>query len=280
MEYISAKLSDYEFDRISGLVYSLCGINLGSGKKELVMARLVKRLNELKLHSYDLYLEYLGKDKSGCELLQLIDVITTNVTSFFREMHHFDYIKEQILPEYKLKFDKIRIWSAGCSSGEEPYSIAALLFEQNGDLMPKDVKILATDISTQALMKAKEGVYNNQLVKSVPKTLQSKCFDAFTAEDEYGRAVNYYKVKPDIRGAVRFARLNLIDEWPMKGPFKIIFCRNVMIYFDKKTQEKLVAKYHGLLENGGHLFIGHSENLSSISHSFKYVQPGVYLKRL
>jgi chemotaxis protein methyltransferase CheR len=278
MEFISAKLSDYEFDRISGLVYSLCGISLGSGKKELVTARLARRLNELKLQSYDAYLKYLSGDESGYELLQLIDVITTNVTSFFREMHHFDYIKEHILPEYKSKSNKIRIWSAGCSSGEEPYSMAVLLFEEIGNLMLRDVKILATDISTNILSKAKEGVYDKQLVNGVPKILLTKYFEVLTTKDEYGRTVNYYKVKSDIRSVVRFARLNLMDDWPMKGPFKIIFCRNVMIYFDKKTQEKLVAKYHGLLENGGHLFIGHSENLSPVSHSFKYVQPGVYLK--
>ncbi len=278
MEYISAKLSDYEFDRISGLVYSLCGINLGSGKKELVTARLAKRLNELKLQSYDAYLKYLSGDESGYELLQLIDVITTNVTSFFREMHHFDYIREHILPEYKIKSEKIRIWSAGCSSGEEPYSMAVLLFEEIGNLMLRDVKILATDISTNILAKAKEGVYDRQLVNGVPKTLLGKYFDAFKEPDEYGRPVYLYKVKVDIRSVVRFARLNLMEDWPMKGPFKIIFCRNVMIYFDKKTQEKLVGKYYGLLETGGHLFIGHSENLSSISHSFKYIQPGVYLK--
>lgn len=278
MEYISAKLSDYEFDRISGLVYSLCGINLGSGKKELVTARLAKRLNELKLQSYDAYLKYLSGDESGYELLQLIDVITTNVTSFFREMHHFDYIREHILPEYKIKSEKIRIWSAGCSSGEEPYSMAVILFEEIGNLMLRDVKILATDISTNILAKAKEGVYDRQLVNGVPKTLLGKYFDAFKEPDEYGRLVYLYKVKADIRSVVRFARLNLMEDWPMKGPFKIIFCRNVMIYFDKKTQEKLVGKYYGLLETGGHLFIGHSENLSSISHSFKYIQPGVYLK--
>ncbi len=278
MEYISAKLSDYEFDRISGLVYSLCGINLGSGKKELVTARLAKRLNELKLQSYDAYLKYLSGDESGYELLQLIDVITTNVTSFFREMHHFDYIREHILPEYKIKSEKIRIWSAGCSSGEEPYSMAVILFEEIGNLMLRDVKILATDISTNILAKAKEGVYDRQLVNGVPKTLLGKYFDAFKEPDEYGRPVYLYKVKSDIRSVVRFARLNLMEDWPMKGPFKIIFCRNVMIYFDKKTQEKLVGKYYGLLETGGHLFIGHSENLSSISHSFKYIQPGVYLK--
>lgn len=278
MEYISAKLSDYEFDRISGLVYSLCGINLGSGKKELVTARLAKRLNELKLQSYDAYLKYLSGDESGYELLQLIDVITTNVTSFFREMHHFDYIREHILPEYKIKSEKIRVWSAGCSSGEEPYSMAVLLFEEIGNLMFRDVKILATDISTNILTKAKEGVYDKQLVDGIPKTLLSKYFDAFTDRDGYGRILYNFKVKSDIKSVVRFARLNLIEDWPMKGPFKIIFCRNVMIYFDKKTQEKLVGKYYGLLETGGHLFIGHSENLSSISHSFKYVQPGVYLK--
>ncbi len=278
MEYISAKLSDYEFDRISGLVYSLCGISLGSGKKELVTARLAKRLNELKLQSYDAYLKYLSGDESGYELLQLIDVITTNVTSFFREMHHFDYIRERILPEYRIKSEKIRVWSAGCSSGEEPYSMAVLLFEEIGNLMLRDVKILATDISTNILTKAKEGVYDKQLVNGVPKMLLNKYFDAFTDRDEYGRTLYNFKVKSDIRSVVRFARLNLMEDWPMKGPFKIIFCRNVMIYFDKKTQEKLVGKYHALLETGGHLFIGHSENLSSISHSFKYVQPGVYLK--
>ncbi len=278
MEYISARLSDYEFEKISGLVYSICGINLGSGKKELVTARLAKRLNELRLPCYDSYLKFLKNDENGYELFQLIDVITTNVTSFFREIHHFDYIKENLLPVYKNKSDKIRIWSAGCSSGEEPYSIAIMLFEELGNVILRDIKILATDISTQILSKAKEASYTKQLIEGVPKQLINKYFDGYSAADEFGKNICMYKLKSDIRNIVRFARLNLMDEWPMKGPFKIIFCRNVMIYFDKSTQEKLVGRYYGLLDKGGHLFIGHSENLSSISHEFKYVQPGVYVK--
>jgi len=278
MEYISAKLSNYEFEKITGLIYSLCGISLGSGKKELVTARLTKRLNDLKLPSFDSYLKHVQNDESGYELLQLIDVITTNVTSFFREAHHFDYIREHLIPAFKAKSDRIRIWSAGCSSGEEPYSMAILLNEEFGNVMLKDIKILATDISTHILSKAKEGLYEKQLIEGVPKALLGKYFECLTARDEFKNVKYFYRAKPELKNLISFARLNLMEEWPMKGPFKIIFCRNVMIYFDKQTQEKLVGKYYNLLEPGGHLFIGHSENLSSISHSYKYVQPGVYMK--
>lgn len=278
MEYISAKLSDIEFDRISGLIYSLCGISLGAGKKELVTARLAKRLNELRLPNFNSYMKHVQNDASGYELLQLIDVITTNVTSFFREMNHFDYIKDHVLPEYKTGSDRIKIWSAGCSSGEEPYSIAVMLFEELGNLMLRDVRILATDISTHILSKAREAVYDKQLVEGVPKVLLAKYFDCIVSRNDFNEPVYHYKVKNEVRNLVRFARLNLMEDWPMKGPFKMIFCRNVMIYFDKQTQEKLVGKYYNLLETGGLLFIGHSENLASVSHSFKYVQPGVYLK--
>jgi len=144
--------------------------------------------------------------------------------------------------------------------------------------MLKDIKILATDISTHILSKAKEGLYEKQLIEGVPKALLGKYFECLTARDEFKNVKYFYRAKPELKNLISFARLNLMEEWPMKGPFKIIFCRNVMIYFDKQTQEKLVGKYYNLLEPGGHLFIGHSENLSSISHSYKYVQPGVYMK--
>lgn len=278
MEYISAKLSDYEFEKISSLIYSLCGISLGAGKKELVTARLTKRLNELRLPDFDSYMKHLQRDASGYELLQMIDVITTNVTSFFREANHFEFLKERVLPGYRNNSEKLRVWSAGCSSGEEPYSLAILIFEELGNVLLRDVKILATDISTHILSKAKEGVYDAQLVEGVPKILLTKYFDRLKQPDEFNAPSYYYKIKPEVRNIVRFARLNLMEEWPMKGPFKVIFCRNVMIYFDKQTQEKLIGKYYNLLETGGYLFTGHSENLASVSHSFKYVQPGVYLK--
>ncbi|MFB3885953.1 MAG: protein-glutamate O-methyltransferase CheR [Thermodesulfobacteriota bacterium] len=259
-----------QFEKISQLIYQLVGINLHAGKQELVKARLAKRLRALGLKSVDAYMEYLKYDNPEEELSALVDVMTTNKTDFFREPHHFDYLCREIVP--RLKGRKIRIWSAGCSSGEEPYSIAIVLHEQITDFERWDFRILATDLSSRMLARAQKGIYERSC-REVPPLLLSKYFKCMEA-----KPTRCYQVIESLRHQVHFARLNLIGDWPMKGPFDLIFCRNVMIYFDKPTQEQLVNRFWNLLKPGGHLFVGHSESLVGSQHPFHYAQPAIYVK--
>lgn len=271
MDLMFVELSEKQFRKVSRLVYRLCGINLKEGKQALVRARLMKRLRALKLPDFDTYLKYLESDAGYQELSFLIDVITTNKTSFFREPEHFSYLRDSILP--KLKHRRLRFWTAACSSGEESFSLGILLRESISDIDYKDVKILATDISARMLEKAREAVYTEDEIRDVPPAIFHKYFTKVREEP-----LRSYQVKSNIRAMVKIARLNLIDLWPMKGPFDVIFCRNVMIYFDKQTQETLINRFWNLMEPGSYLFVGHSEGLSAISHKFRYVRPAIYRK--
>jgi len=264
------RLKKAQFETISQLVYRTAGINLHPGKQELVKARLTKRLRALGLKSLDAYMEYLRHDSPKEELSALVDVMTTNKTSFFREPQHFDYLCRQIVP--KLRDRKVRLWSAGCSSGEEPYSIAILLNERIPDLSLWDFRILATDLSNRMLERAQHGIYE-QSCRDVPPLFISKYFKCLGTN-----GARCYQIIERLRRQVQFARLNLVGEWPMKGPFDVIFCRNVMIYFDKPTQEQLVSRFWNLLKPGGHLLVGHSESLAGSQHRFHYVQPAIYVK--
>jgi len=270
-DLMGAELSQGQFQRVSQLVHSKCGIKLRSGKEALVRSRLMKRLRALGMSSFKEYFRYLEEDGSGRELGCMIDVITTNKTSFFREIDHFNYLREQIIPALKGK--RVRIWSAGCSSGEEPYSLAILLREELADRDLRDAKILATDISVRMLEKVRRGLYESEALRTIPPVLIQKYF--VRAQNGSGYQ---YRVKDAIKLMVREALLNLIEPWPLKGPFNAIFCRNVMMYFDRTTQETLVNRFWELLEPGGHLFVGHSESLSAVPHKFSYVQPAVYRK--
>jgi chemotaxis protein methyltransferase CheR len=265
------KLKKAQFERISQLVGRLTGINLHPGKHELVRARLTKRLRILGLKSFDAYMEYLEHDHPEEELVAMIEAMTTNKTSFFREPQHFRYLCRQIVPG--LRNRKIRVWSAGCSSGEEPYSTAILLDEAINDHALWDIGILATDLSSHMIAHARKGVYDKNHLREVPPLLISKYFTCIET-----RPVRRYQVIELLRRCVHFARLNLMGEWPMRGPFDVIFCRNVMIYFDKFTQEQLVNRFWKLLKPGGHLFVGHSESLAGSPHKFRYVQPATYVK--
>jgi chemotaxis protein methyltransferase CheR len=265
------KLKNAQFERISQLVYQLTGINLHSGKQELVNARLTKRLRALGLKSFDAYMEHLKRDNPEGELVAMIEAMTTNKTSFFRESQHFDYLGRQIVPG--LRNRKIRAWSAGCSSGEEPYSTAILLNEAIQDLALWDISILATDLSSHMIAHARKATYDTNHLRDMPALLISKYFTCIETNP-----VRRYQVIEPLRRLVHFARLNLMGEWPMRGPFDVIFCRNVMIYFDKPTQERLVNRFWKLLKPGGHLFVGHSESLTGSPHKFRYVQPAIYMK--
>jgi chemotaxis protein methyltransferase CheR len=271
-----AELSETQFQRISALVKSLCGIDLHEGKQELVRSRLARRLRQLGLPGFAEYLTHLRQDASGEELTAMLDVLSTNLTSFFREPEHFAYLVQHLLPRWAGDGGqprRLRLWSAGCSSGEEPYSAAICLREALADLEQWDIGILATDLSTRVLRRARAGLYAADRLTDVPPDLLSRHFERRGSGD--GRS---YQVCAGVRRLVHFARLNLIGPWPMRGPFGAIFCRNVMIYFDKPTQERLINRYFDLLAPGGTLFVGHSESLTGIRHQYRYVQPTIYEK--
>ena len=263
-------LAERHFQTIGKMLYHIAGISLHPGKEGLVRSRLAHRLRALKLDDFDSYLDFLERDKSGAELSNMVDVLTTNKTSFFRENEHFAFLQKDVLPALVSKGAPLRFWSAGCSTGEEPYTLGILLHEllERGDR--GRAKILATDISSRVLAQAKAGRYAEAVAAEVPPELLRRHFTRGPG--------GTWEAGPSLRGLVTFARLNLMDAWPMRGPFQAIFCRNVMIYFDKPTQETLVGRYYDLLAPGGHLFVGHSESLSGIAHRFTYVQPAVYRK--
>lgn len=274
----SIVLSESDFRRISNMVYEHCGINLHSGKKELVRARLAKRLRLGNFGSFPEYMNHVLKDKTGKEFSLLIDSLSTNLTSFFREVQHFEFLQSRFLPalmERKRKSSnfRIRTWSAGCSSGEEPYSIAISLHEATQGKGRWNIKVLATDISSSILQRAKAGIYDAERVEPVPYLQKQKYL---VARRKNGH--NTFEVSNRLRDTVIFSYLNLMNDWPIKGPLDFIFCRNVMIYFDKATQSNLVNRFWDLLDSGGILFTGHSESLTGIEHKFKYVQPTIYMK--
>ena len=271
-------LTEEDFRQISQLVYDHCGINLHDGKKELIRSRLAKKMREGRFNSFPEYMEYIQSDKTGRAFSDFIDSLSTNLTSFFRENQHFEYVKDVLLPKIIAKKQqqgnyKVRVWSAGCSSGEEPYSIAITLLENLPQFSRWDVKVLATDISTRILDTAKAGIYAAERVHPVP--VQQKMT---YLEQKVRNGQKVYEVRQCLRDLIVFRYLNLMNEWPIKGPLDFIFCRNVMIYFDKPTQASLVKRYWDLLDSGGLLFTGHSESLTGIEHDFKYVQPTIYMK--
>lgn len=271
-------LSEKEFRLISDLVYKHCGINLHDGKKELVRARLAKRLREGNFDTFSEYIRHVLEDPTGREFSMLVDSLSTNLTKFFREEQHFEYLRSQFLPrilaaKQARQSPRIRGWSAGCSTGEEPYSIAITLLEAVAGRGHWDVKLLATDVSTRVLERAKKGVYDKERVDPIPLPLRNKYL---LHRKDRGR--DLYEVGDALRNVILFRYLNLMEDWPVRGPLDFIFCRNVMIYFDKPTQGRLINRYYDLLASGGVLFTGHSESLTGIEHRFRYVQPTIYAK--
>lgn len=272
MDY--ADLSDRDFRRFSNLVYEKCGINLHNGKKALVHTRLGKRLRDGGFRDFDDYYRFVRERDNQEELVQLLDAISTNLTSFFREEKHFAFLREQLFPSYvKRKQKRIRVWSAGCSSGEEPYSLAMSFFEYFGLNGQVEIRIFASDISTKVLSKARTGVYGWDRVSNLKQPFLKQYFQTGT-----GRQAGNVRVKEFVRERITFERINLMEPFPFGEEFDVIFCRNVMIYFDKKTQERLVNKFHDLLVDGGYLFIGLSESLTGVNHPLRYIVPTVYKK--
>ncbi len=271
------QIDDGEFRRIADLVYTKFGINLTEKKKALVRGRLNKLIKGMGFSSFAEYYDSVVGDTTGKYLISLVDKISTNHSYFFRENDHFNFLIEQGLPEFERKYGNspeggLRIWSAGCAAGEEPYTLAILLYEYFGKraLQGKPV-VLATDISLTALEQAMEGVYVHERVKTVPKELAAKYLQSAGPEK--------MRVSDELRKLVLFKRLNFMrDSFPFKGKFHFIFCRNVMIYFDTKTKMDLVAKFHRYLHDDGYLFIGHSETLGRGNDMFQYVKPALYKK--
>lgn len=266
------------FSEFRDFIYLKSGIHLTELKIPLLKARVSKRLRALEMDSYSEYLNYLKNDKSGQEIVDFLNVISTNTTHFYRESVHFDVLRKFIR---KTLFDegkrKLRIWSAASSSGEEPYSIAITVDDVMNDLGcagKVDFKLLATDISTKVLEKALAGVYLKENMKELPDSLMKKYFTEYLQNKEAVCLVN-----DEIKQLISFRRLNLSQTpFPMKGPMDVIFCRNVMIYFDNEVRQKLIDEAYRLLKPGGLLMIGHSESLSALKTKFKILHPAVYIK--
>ena len=272
-----SSLSDEDYRFLCELIYERSRIHLGPDKRTLVTSRLAKRLRFYGIASYGEYCDLLRSPKGDEELQFLIDRISTNHTHFFREQKHFDYMSEAVIPKWQAearRTEPFRIWSAASSSGEEAYSIAIHLAERFAAADANRWQIEGTDISTRVLEIARQGVYEADRLAGVPAEVLRRHFQ---------RGVNQWagqlRVKDDLRRRIRFQHLNLLDgNYPFDRPFDLIFCRNVMIYFDRPTQETLVRLLAEKLTPGGHLFVGHSESLSGVKHTLKLVHPAIYLK--
>lgn len=269
-------LTDKEFCHLRDLIYAQTGIALTEHKRTLVRARLAKRLRHHNLASFSDYYHLLTeKDPDGSELIEMINCITTNKTDFFRESHHFDFLTEQVIPEQRTLTRgqrRFRIWSAGSSTGEEAYSAAMTIREAISSDELWDVRILATDIDTRVLRHGEEGIYSFDQASRIPEHLLRRYFLRGTGENS-----GHVRVKPTLRQLVDFRYLNLMDEsWPMRGPFDVIFCRNVIIYFDRETQRRLISRLLKLLRPDGYLFLGHSESLIGTDDAVQHVGQSIY----
>lgn len=261
-------ITDSEFEYFRNLVYKESGINLTPNKKCLVQTRVSKLSKKIKFDSYDELFSMLKEDKQGTLLVHLLDSISTNHTFFFRENEHFNYLNEKILPELKAKQIKPKIWSAASSSGEEPYTLAITLQEFFGK---PNYTMLCSDISTRMLKQAQNGVYSENAIKDISIELKRKYFQKGT-----GQSDGLVKTKDILRQNMTFKRHNLLEPLADKITFDIIFCRNVMIYFDNETKQKVIDLLSPKLSDGGYLIIGHSESLNATKHSLKMVKPTIY----
>ncbi len=265
--------SDANFECVRGLLREHAGISLSGAKRGMVYSRLARRLRALGLGSFDAYCRQVATGQ-GEEFTHFINALTTNLTAFFREEHHFDYLAAELLPRWREQHAgdrRLRIWSAGCSIGEEAFSIAMTLSEAMPDIGDWDVRILATDIDSSVIATASRGVYDLERVSSLDPARLRRWFQKGKGEN-----AGKVRVSPEIRRLVTFRTLNLMHAWPMRGPFDAIFCRNVVIYFDKPTQRMLFERIADLLPPGGHLFIGHSESLFKVSERFENLGRTIY----
>ncbi len=267
-------ISDEEFTLIASFIKEHSGINLKNEKKTLLVGRLGSIVKEHNLNSFMEYYQLLKKDQEGKILNQLIDKITTNHTYFMREAEHFNYLSQEVLPYMKntIKDKDLRVWCAASSTGEEAYTLAIILWEFfNNETYGWDKKLLATDLSLSVLKEAEEGIYSIERLKNLPKIWILNYFDKISED--------HYQAKKSLRREIIYRRFNLLEpQYPFRKKFHIIFCRNVMIYFDNDTKATLINKLYDSLEYGGYLFIGHSESISRDTTSFQYIKPAVYRK--
>jgi chemotaxis protein methyltransferase CheR len=274
MEGSEFPLAPEEFERIRGRLHAAAGISLSDAKRTLVVARLSRILRTRRLPSFTAYLDFLEREGSGADAQEFVNALTTNLTRFWREAHHFDhlvsYIGKLIQTRQPGSDRRLRIWSAGCSTGQEPYSIALSLIAAFPELKRWDFKILATDIDTTVLARGAAGVYPESELNGLSAT-QAALFERLPER--------HIGVPQTVAGLVSFKPLNLMAPWPMKGPFDAIFCRNVAIYFDRRTQGEVFGRIGSLLAPGGFLYIGHSENLGSGGTGFRLVGKTVYQSR-
>jgi chemotaxis protein methyltransferase CheR len=264
--------NDFEF--IRDMVGERTGIVLSDHKVDMVYGRLARRLRQLKLKSFKDYLARLQQDDDQ-ELVEFTNALTTNLTAFFREPHHFEFLGHTGIPELikKRPNRRLRVWSAGCSTGEEPYTIAITLHEALPSLRDWDVKILATDLDSNVVARAKAGIYDQERVNGISKNRLNRWF-------RKGRGENSGKVRvaSELQQLITFKQLNLMHQWPMKGPFDVIFCRNVVIYFNKETQRVLFDRYADMLAADGYLIVGHSESLHKVTNRFELLGKTIYRK--
>jgi chemotaxis protein methyltransferase CheR len=265
-------LQDSDFRKISELVMATTGIVIDGRKRAFIHGRLGRRLRILGLADFSEYCRFLDGPDGAAERDVLVNAVTTNHTSFFREAHHFEFLAKSVLPAIVRDSPgtkgRLRIWSAGCSTGEEPYTLAMTVCDCPLPLSGWDVRILATDLDTNVLAHAEAGIYDAERVQSIPKPFRQRYVDL----EPDGRG----SMKPVLRSLITFKPLNLLGEWPMSGPFDVIFCRNVVIYFDKPTQRRLFDRYADILKPDGWLTVGHSESLQNLSDRFELVSRTVY----
>ena len=268
-------LSDAAAEQIIELAYHETGIRLNMAKKPMMISRLNKRLDELGIDTFEEYVKYLQKNgATSHEFSAFVDAISTNKTAFFRENDHFEYLTANVLPTYSVRSGRnVSIWSAGCSTGKEPYTLAMVCAEYFAD--SKGFEILASDISQAALKSAIIGVYPKDKYHQIPDAFQKKYL-----LKGVGSQSSNFRITPEIRARIRFKTVNLVDEtWELPQNVSIIFCRNVMIYFDKATRQSIISRMYDILPPEGWLFIGHSETLNDLDHQFTAVRPTIYVKR-
>ncbi len=263
-------MADADFKHLATMAYDISGIVLGDQKKELVYSRISRRIRKLNLENFSQYCQYLSSNHES-ETNEFLNAITTNLTSFFRESHHFEFLAKEVIPKWKKekKGQPIRIWSSACSTGPEPYSIAITL-NKNMVVDKFNIKILATDLDSDVLAKARQGEYPIADIEQLPRNYLSNFLR--NKGQETGQ------VKDNIRQMIQFNLLNLLGPWPMKHQFDVVFCRNVVIYFNKETQRELFDRIADTMVDGGYLFIGHSETLHGMTERFENVGRTIYQK--
>jgi chemotaxis protein methyltransferase CheR len=264
--------TDGDFRAIVQMIGDRTGIVLTDAKRQMVYSRLARRLRALAIPRFADYLAMVQEDEA--ELVNFVNALTTNLTAFFREKHHFNFLQSTLLPELMRRHERdrrLRIWSAGCSTGEEPYSIAMVVRESVPLDRGWDVKILATDLDSNVVAHAKRGVYNAERVTGIePQRLKRWFYQG------QGQQSGSVRVRPELQELITFKQLNLMQSWPFKGPFDFIFCRNVVIYFSKDTQRQLVERYASVMVPDAHLFLGHSESLFKVTDRFKLLGQTIY----